>query len=148
MKKIFSLIALCLMAFGAFAQNDKADNIVGKYEAGQGIDAYRVNITKSSDGTFKAQIYWVADRLDKNGNVNMDTKNPDKALRNTPIDKVVLFTGLKYNAEKQNWSGAKIYDPNRGIKVAVTIAFDNPKLLKVKGTVLGIGETVAWRRIE
>ena len=148
MKKLILLVSLLLGAATLMAQNDKADNIVGKYEAGQGKDAYRVNITKASDGSFKAQIYWVADRLDKDGNVNTDTKNPDKALRNTPIDKVVLFTGLKYNAEKQNWSGTKIYDPNRGIKVAVTIAFDNPKVLKVKGTVLGIGETVVWRRIE
>ncbi|MBO7637596.1 MAG: DUF2147 domain-containing protein [Treponema sp.] len=148
MKKIILTIALLLGAACAFAQNDKADNIIGKYEAEEGLDAYRVNITKSADDTYKAQIYWVADRLDKDGNVNTDTKNPDKSLRSTPIDRVVLFKGLKYNPEKQNWSGTKIYDPNRGIKVAVTVAFDNPKVLKVKGTVLGIGETAVWRRIE
>ena len=147
MKKILLSITLCLAALTALAQNDKGDNIVGKYEAEEGIDAYKVNITKSADGTYKAQIYWVADRLDKDGNVNLDTKNPDKSLRNTPIDQVVLFSGLKYNPEKQNWSGTKIYDPNRGIKVSVTVAFDNPKVLKVKGTVLGIGETCIWRRL-
>lgn len=148
MKKILSFMAVCLVAFSALAQNDNGDNIIGKYEAEQGIDAYRVNITKSVDGTYKAQIYWVADRLDKDGNVNTDTKNPDKSLRNTPIDRVVLFKGLQYNSEKKNWSGTKIYDPNRGIKVAVTVAFDNPKVLKVRGTVLGIGETAVWRKIE
>ncbi len=147
MKKLILSILLCMATMLAFAQNDKADNIVGRYEAEEGMDAYKVRITKSDDGTYKAQIYWVADRVDEKGNVYVDTKNPDKSLRNTPMDKVVLFTGLKYNAEKQNWSGTKIYDPNRGIRVSVTIAFDNPKVLKVKGTVLGIGETAVWRRL-
>lgn len=147
--KRFVLFVLFLL-FGAIlmAQNENADNIVGKYEAEEGLDAYRVNITKSSDGTYKAQIYWVADLLDKNGHVNTDTKNPDKSLRATPIDQVVLFAGLKYNADKKIWSGTKIYDPNRGIKVAVTVSFDSAKVLKVRGTVLGIGETAIWRRIE
>ena len=148
MKKFFFSILFCLAAITTFAQNDRGDNILGKYEAEEGIDAYRVEITKSADGTYKAQIYWVADMLDKDGNVNLDTKNPDKSLRNTRIDRVVLISGLKYNPEKQNWSGAKIYDPGRGIKVAATLAFDNPKVLKVKGTVLGIGETVVWRRLQ
>ena len=147
MKKLFLSIALCLAAFVAFAQNDKADNIIGKYEAEEGIDAYKVEITKSADGTYKAQVYWVADLYDKDGKVNLDDKNPDKSLRNTRVDRIVLINGLKYNPEKQNWSGAKIYDPNRGIKVSATLAFDNPKVLKVKGTVLGIGETVVWRRL-
>lgn len=147
MKKLLLTVALCLAAVALNAQNDKADNIIGKYEAEEGMDAYRVNITKSPDGTYKAQIYWVADPLDKNGNISRDTKNPDKSLRNTPMDKVVLFTGLKYNPEKKNWSGTKIYDPNRGIKVALTASFDGPNNLKLKGTVLGIGETVVWRRL-
>ena len=148
MKHLLTLLAVAVMCtFSAFAQNDNADNIVGKYLSGTGKDAYKVNITKQSDGTYRCQIFWVADPLDENGKPSLDTKNPDKSLRNTPIDKVVLFSGLKYDAEKKHWSDAKIYDPNRGIKVKVTISFDNPKTLKVRGTVLGIGETVTWTRL-
>ncbi len=44
--------------------------------------------------------------------------------------------------------GTKIYDPNRGIKVSMTAAFDSPKVLKIRGSVLGIGETEVWKRVE
>lgn len=147
MKHLFTTIAVAVLCtLSAFAQNDKADNIIGKYICGTGKDAYKVEITKQSDG-YKCQIFWVADPLDENGKQALDTKNPDKSLRSVPMDRVVLFTGLKYNAEKKHWSDTKIYDPNRGIKVKVTINFDNPKVLKVRGTVLGIGETVTWNRL-
>ena len=147
MKRFLTTITLAaLCTISVFAQNDKADNIIGKYICGTGKDAYKVEITKQSDG-YKCQIFWVADPLDENGKPSLDTKNPDKSLRNVPMDRVVLFTGLKYNAEKKHWTDTKIYDPNRGIKVKVTINFDNPKVLKVRGTVLGIGETVTWNRL-
>lgn len=147
MKRFLTTIALAVLCtLSVFAQNDKADNIIGKYICGTGKDAYKVEITKQSDG-YKCQIFWVADPLDENGKQALDTKNPDKSLRSVPMDRVVLFTGLKYNAEKKHWSDTKIYDPNRGIKVKVTINFDNPKVLKVRGTVFGIGETVTWNRL-
>ena len=144
---IITIAAAVLCTLAAFAQNDKADNIIGKYICGTGKDAYKVEITKQTDGGYKCQIFWVADPLDENGKPSLDTKNPDKSLRNGPMDRVVLFKDLKYDAEKKHWSDTKIYDPNRGIKVKVTISFDNPKTLKVRGTVFGIGETVTWNRI-
>ena len=143
---LITVAAAVLCTLAAFAQNDKADNIIGKYICGTGKDAYKVEITKQADG-YKCQIFWVADPLDENGKQALDTKNPDKSLRSVPMDRVVLFKDLKYNAEKKHWSDTKIYDPNRGIKVKVTINFDNPKVLKVRGTVLGIGETVTWNRL-
>jgi len=148
MKRIITTIfASLLYTLAAFAQNDKADNIIGKYICGTGKDAYKVEITRQSDGNYKCQIFWVADPLDENGKQALDTKNPDKSLRSVPMDRVVLFKDLKYNAEKKHWTDTKIYDPNRGIKVKVTINFDDPKSLKVRGTVLGIGETVTWNRL-
>ena len=147
MKHFFTTIAVAVLCtLSAFAQNDKADNIIGKYICGTGKDAYKVEITKQTDG-YKCQIFWVANPLDENGKPSLDTKNPDKSLRSVPMDRVVLFTGLKYNADKKHLSDTKIYDPNRGIKVKVTISFDNPKVLKVRGTVFGIGETVTWNRL-
>ena len=147
MKRFLTTIALAVLCtLSVYAQNDKADNIIGKYICGTGKDAYKVDISKQSDG-YKCQIFWVADPLDENGKQALDTKNPDKSLRSVPMDQVVLFTGLKYNADKKHWSDTKIYDPNRGIKVKVTISFDNPKVLKVRGTVFGIGETVTWNRL-
>ena len=148
MKKFLSFLAtLAFCTFAVSAQNDKADNIIGKYICGAGKDAYKVEISKQADGNYGCRIFWVADPLDENGKPALDTKNPDKSLRTVPMDKVVLFKDLKYNADKKHWSDTKIYDPNRGIRVKVTISFDNPQTLKVRGTVFGIGETVTWKRL-
>lgn len=131
------------------AQNNKADNILGKYSSVQGGEGYKVEVTKKADGTYKAQIYWISEPNDpKTGKKKLDTKNPDKALRGLPSDRVVLFDGLRYNAEKQQWGDAKIYDPQRGIRVSCTAKFDNAKTLTVRGSVLGIGETAVWTRVE
>lgn len=146
MKKLILAVSALFLSLGLLAQNNKAGNIVGIYNCGTGKDAYKVKITAQADGTYKGTICWVADRLDENGKVKTDTKNPDKSLRNTPMDKVVLFSGLAYDAEKQHWTGAKIYDPNRGIRVKMTAKFEGPSSLVVRGTVLGIGESVSWAK--
>jgi uncharacterized protein (DUF2147 family) len=144
MKKIIVALCALFLSLLAFAQNDKADNIIGTYLCGKGQSAYKVKIVKLTDGTYKGSICWVANPYDENGKIATDTKNPKKELRNTPMDKVVLFKGLQYDAEKQNWSGVKIYDPNRGINVKMTAKFESPGTLVVRGTVLGIGESVNW----
>lgn len=147
MRKFFVLLCLLpLAAAAAFAQN-KADDIVGNWYAEQdGIGSY-VAITRSPDGTYKAQVYWVEGSTAPDGTKYLDEKNPDKTLRNVPVDQIVLFSGLEFNEKKNNWGGTKIYDPTRGIKANVTCSLiDGNKTLKLRGSVLGIGETVEWTR--
>lgn len=146
--KLAAATALLFASIAGFAQNDKADAILGKFHSKQGEDEYKVLVSKKSDGTYKAQIYWVANTIDpKTGKKVLDTKNPDKSLRNVPCDEIVLMDGLKYNAGKKQWDGTKIYDPQRGIKASVTVKFSDPGTLNVRGTVLGIGETAVWKKI-
>ena len=75
-------------------------------------------------------------------------KNPDKALRNVDIDKVVLVDGLQYKAKDKKWGGAKIYDPTKGIRVNASAEFVSPTKLKLRGTILGIGATLYWTKIK
>ena len=144
MKKMILALFALFFSIVLFAQNDKADNIIGTYLCGTGIDAYRVRIERLSDGSYKGTVCWTADLYDTSGKKKTDVKNPDKALRNVPMDQVVIFTGLQYNAEKQHWSDTKIYDPDRGIRVKMTAKFEGGKTLVVRGTVLGVGEKVSW----
>lgn len=144
MKKMILALFALFFSIVLFAQNDKADNIIGTYLCGTGIDAYRVRIERLSDGSYKGTVCWTADLYDASGKKKTDVKNPDKALRNVPMDQVVIFTGLQYNAEKQHWSDTKIYDPDRGIRVKMTAKFEGGKTLVVRGTVLGVGEKVSW----
>lgn len=127
--------------------NDDADNIVGEYEASHQGELCKIRISKEDGGTYKAQVFWVENRLDKDGNIRLDEKNPDRALRNVECDKIVLITGLRYDGEKQRWSETKIYDPTRGIKANVTSWFEQEGLLRVKGSMLGFSQSVYWKKL-
>ena len=119
MKKILIFMAFALgIVGGAVAQNtlnNRADAIVGTYSGMQGSDRFRAKITKFDDGTYRAQIIWLEHDRDDKGNKILDKKNPDKSLRNIPADRIVLFSGLRYNVKEHRWDGTKIYDPQRNI---------------------------------
>ena len=150
--KRFMISILCALVFAmpSLAQgiNDKADNIVGEYLTDRGGSKSKVRITKNAQGTYDAQVFWVENPLDKDGKKRKDVKNPDKSLRNVDIDKVVLVRGLKFDADDKEWSGAKIYDPTKGIRVNATAKFETANKLKLRATILGIGQTIYWQKIK
>jgi uncharacterized protein (DUF2147 family) len=138
----------CIVPSYAQSKNDNADSIVGEYLTDRGGSKSKVRVFKEANGTYTAQVFWVENPLDKNGKKRKDVKNPDENLRNVDIDKVVLVKGLKYDAEDKEWSGAKIYDPTKGIKVNATAKFEKDGRLKLRGTILGIGKTLYWQKIK
>ena len=95
-----------------------------------------------------AQIIWVKNRTDENGNVRLDEKNPDKSLRHVPCDEIILFSGLKYNPDKKQWDGTKIYDPTRGIRANLVCRFEDDGTLRVKGSLLGFSQSFYWEKTE
>lgn len=149
-KLLLTLFCALALALPSFAQglNDKADNIVGEYLTDRGGSKSKVRITKNTDGTYNAQVFWVEKPFDAQGNKRKDVKNPDKNLRNVDIDKVVLVKGLKYDADDKEWGGAKIYDPTKGMRVNATAEFVEPNKLKLRATILGIGKTLYWTKIK
>ena len=151
MKKFLIMLTCAIMAAcPVFAQglNDKADNIVGEYLTDRGGNKSKVRITKNAQGTYDAQVFWVEHPLDKDEKKRKDVKNPDKSLRNVDIDNVVLVRGLKFDSEDKEWSGAKIYDPTKGIRVNATAKFESANKLKLRATILGIGQTIYWQKIK
>lgn len=152
MKRLFTtftvLLASVLITMAQNKLNTAADNILGCYLAEQNEDVYKTRFTKAADGTYTCQMYYLRDLYDKDGKVFLDFRNPDKSLRNVRADQIVLIRGLKYNAAKQHWDGAKIYDPQRGLKANVTVNFTDDGRLRIRGTVLGIGETAYWKPIK
>ena len=152
MKKLLTALVITMFAFtGAMAQNalnNAADNIVGTWQGTQNGDKFKAKIVKLKNGTYRGQIIWMANPNDKNGEKRLDEKNPDKSLRNTPCDQIVLFSGLEYNAKKKRWDGTKIYDPQRGMRANLTVEFEKDGRLKLRGSIMGIGETVYWERVK
>ncbi len=148
MKRLTIVLLALLCAVPTIAQNvlnDKADNIVGTYSGKQGAERFRAKIVKLADGTYQGQVIWLEHDKDANGNKILDTKNPDKSLRSRPADRIVLFSGLKYDAKKHQWHGTKIYDPQRGLRAQMTAVFTADGRLRIRGTLLGISEDVYWQ---
>lgn len=127
--------------------NSSADSIIGNYLVEFKGEKSKVRISKGADGTYTAQIFWVENRLEKNGTVRKDSKNPDKSLRNVDCDKIVIFKGLKYDSSTKVWSGTNIYDPVRGINASLKAWFKDSKTLALKGSKMGFSETVTWTRL-
>lgn len=151
-KKVFMLLAIMLMGgqitMAQNALNNNGDNIVGTYEGLQNGDRFRAKIEKLKDGTYRGQMLWLENDKDADGNKRLDEKNPDKSLRNTPADRIVVFSGLKYDAKKKEWNDTKIYDPQRGVRAKMTARFDKDGSLAITGSVLMIRETVHWKKIQ
>lgn len=127
--------------------NMKGDNIVGTYNGKQGDDVFKARITRLSDGTYQGQIIWMEHDRDANGQKILDKKNPDKSLRTQPADRIIVFSGLKYDKAKHHWGDTKIYDPQRGLRAKMTAEFAPDGRLRIKGSLLGISETVYWVRV-
>ena len=151
MRKLTLLLCLLATAFvtisGQSVLNSVADSILGEYEVNHQGEFTKVRVTKEDDGTYKAQVFWVENRLDENGNVRLDEKNPDKSLRHVECDEIVLISGLKYDGGRNKWGGTKVYDPTRGIRANVVCEFQNDGTLRVKGSLLGFSQSIYWKKL-
>jgi uncharacterized protein (DUF2147 family) len=150
-KLLFTLICALMAVCNTYAQdfNNKADNIVGEYLTDRGGKKSKVRITKNAQGTYDAQVFWVEQPYDENGKKRKDVKNPDKSLRNVDIDNVVIVKGLKYDAEDKIWSGAKIYDPTKGMHFKTEAEFVSANKLKLCAIVMGFkAQTIYWQKIK
>ena len=144
--RYWTVLASLLLPLFAMAKDP--DRIVGVYYTAHQGEESKIRVFKEDDGSYTAQVIWVRDNLEENGEVEKDVKNPDKSKRDTPCDQIVLIEKMTYNEKKDSWGDAKIYDPTRGIKANVTCSFESVSKLRVRGSVLGIGETVYWDKIE
>ena len=150
MRKIVAIGALLMVLFltPSWAQNSSnstPDAIIGTYWLKHEGEVSKVRVYKCKDGSYAAQCIYLQDSLDKKtGKIRLDTKNPDKSLRNVPCNKIIILRDLRYNAKKQRWEGGRIYDPTRGINAHCTCEFEPDGRLKLRGSLLGIGETIYW----
>ena len=153
MRKIFTIILSALLALNAAnaqnSLNSKADNILGDYECFEKGNESRIHITKAADGSYTGTLFWVKDDRDPStGDCWKDINNPDKSLRGRYVHSLSIINGLKYNADKKQWAKGKIYDPNRGITANCTAQFNDKGDLIIRGSILGIGESITWKRMK
>ena len=140
-------VSLCVALFSFAAAFAQADKIVGGYSSvHEGISS-KIRVSKVGDG-YRAQVIWVDKPTNPDGSVKTDLKNPDKAKRSTPADKIVLIEKVTYNAKKQQWDNGKIYEPTSGKSWTVTCSFKDEKTLKVRGSFGPFGKSVFWTKVE
>ena len=130
------------------AQSSAGDKILGDYECFEQGNESRIRFKRAADGTYSGTLFWVKDDIDpKTGDCWKDYRNPDKSLRDRYTHDITIVEGLKYNPDKKVWEKGKIYDPNRGIKVTCTAQFSASGELIIRGSVLGIGESITWKKM-
>ena len=100
-KTIFTLLVVALFSVSLNAQtqkmNSKGDNIVGEYLFPKKGGDSKIRISKAADGTYTAQVFWVENALDKNGNKRKDVKNknkPQDPVKQKEINKNTWLGGI------------------------------------------------------
>jgi uncharacterized protein (DUF2147 family) len=140
------LIIFCTVMFIAAASGQTADAIVGKWlnPTGEGqIQIYRTG------KTYSGKISWLKELNDKaTGKPILDSKNPDKQLRDRPIHGLEILKGFDHTGDGTYQNGT-IYDPKSGKTYSCKLTLNGDKL-KIRGfigvSLLGRSET--WTRVK
>ena len=142
-KTIMMMLMVLCSTMGCMAQS-ASDKIIGTYKAVQEGRESKVKFTKFGDG-YRGQIIWLKETKNPDGSVKTDIKNPDKAKRKVPADKIVIIDKVKY--EDGIWQNGKIYDPTSGKTYKVEIRFSDAKTLEVKGKLGPFFKKVYWTKL-
>lgn len=142
-KLLFVAIAMLLMV-NVFGQ---ADQVIGIWLTEEGNS--QIEITKTPNGQFAGRIVWMEEPLDEQGKPKVDKENPNAALRNRPLQNLMILQGFTYNANRREWSGGTIYDPKEGKTYDAVMRLDGNNTLVLRGFVMGmrmLGRNSAWTR--
>jgi uncharacterized protein (DUF2147 family) len=109
----------------------------------------QVEITKAPNGQYVGRIVWLNEPLDENGKVKTDKENPNASLRNQRILGLQILKGFTYDANKREWSGGTIYDPDNGKTYSAFMKLDGNNTMILRGYVMGmrmLGRNSSWTR--
>ena len=109
-----------------------ADKMLGKWMAED--NNLEVEVFKMKD-RYAARVVWFDSSAPGSPKMSeqLDTENPDPSLRRRPWLGLVLVDDLHYDAQKDEWSGGNIYDPNSGHTFRSVVRLTSPKKLIVRG---------------
>ncbi|WP_354624304.1 DUF2147 domain-containing protein [Psychromonas sp. MME2] len=104
-------------------------------------------LVEDCQGQLCGKIVWLKKPYKKDGKPKLDSKNPDKARRNTPRCGLTILSGFTA-VDKNHWRDGTIYNPSDGDTYRSTIELTDQGELEVRGYV-GIpffGITTHWIR--
>ena len=141
-KHLLTLVALMLFTSVAWAQKLSP-----------------VGIWTNEDGKARFEIYQSGDKLHgkivqlkeplRNGKPKLDENNPDKKLRNRPLQGMLFMKDFKYDGGNK-WDDGTIYDPESGKTYSCYMKMTGKDKMEVKGYIgiSLIGRTQNWTRVE
>jgi uncharacterized protein (DUF2147 family) len=109
----------------------------------------QVEITKAPNGQFVGRIVWLNEPLDEDGKPKTDKENPTASLRNQRLLGLQILKGFTYDANKKEWSGGTIYDPDNGKTYSAFMKLDGNNTMVLRGYVMGmrmLGRNSTWTR--
>jgi len=146
MKRIVSIILVCLCSFCTLHAQTDADKILGTWITGEG--KAKILITKYGD-KYGGKIVWLRDPNDENGKPKVDKRNPDVSKRTNPTLGLNNLLGFNYDGDGEYENGT-IYDPANGKTYKCVMELENANTLKVRGYIgfTLIGRTDIWKRVD
>lgn len=125
----------------------KGDDLIGFWMTTENM--LKVQVYKVG-GEYRAKIIWFEDKHYKaKMNECLDEMNPDPALRNRKILGLEVVTGLRYDAEDNNWQDGRIYDSNSGKTYDSQVEMHNTSSITVTGYWMftWLGEDMTFYRV-
>lgn len=147
---ICCFIPFVLTDLRTFAQkNYKADDICGEWWTPNNEGKM---IFFRSEGKYYAMVSWLKYPNDPvDGKPRRDKLNPEPSLRNRPLQNLILFSDFIFDAEKEKYTGGKIYDAeDSGKKYSCWLKLIEPNVLEIHGYVgfSLIGKSVYFTRVQ
>jgi uncharacterized protein (DUF2147 family) len=148
--------ALCLLpafSWGANAADDPANAIVGDWLV-ESRDAV-IHIERHGN-EFEGHIAWQLhntygpeDGPELNGKLVLDRNNPDPAKRSRPLDGLRLIWDLRYDPDRREWRGGRVYDADDGHTYNCMMHMVDADHLRLRGYfgITLIGGSSTWTRV-
>lgn len=138
----FAKFAVITLALGLSAMPAWASeiNVAGTWVTAGGA---HVEISDCGDGTPCGALVWYQSENDM---TELDTLNPDPAMRDNPLIGTKIVWGFK--AKDDKWKSGRIYDAENGKVYKSKMSLNEDGTLKVKGCVGPICQTQTWTVLE
>ncbi len=139
------IIILSLLPLFLVAQKADMDRILGVWYNGEKTS--KIEVFKTTTGSFAGRIIWLKEPNDETGNPKKDAKNPDAKLRDRATLGLTVLTGLEHKGKAKYDSGT-IYDPKSGNTYSCKAEMVDENTVKFRGFmgVSLLGRTDIWSR--
>lgn len=127
----------------SFSDNDNdndADKIIGEYRMPNDLD---IKIFKSRDDSYQGKIIALNGF---NEGQRIDINNPDKGKKMDSLLGKIILKGLQFESERKEWTGGRMYSPEKGMEVRLKVIENNTQSITVVASKYLFSKTLDWER--